>query len=159
MIDFLKIDCIVGNANFTKDYSDLIDSHSFVARFNTLKNLGSLRGNKTDIIFINSCTNQGLQEVIGHELSVHTSPLGREKCNCKNSLPILDIGLDRVSVGTRVLHYLDEKASSLSIFGFNWREEPKSHYSNYVGYGPHDWKKEKELCLKIIENNNWKLYE
>ena len=52
MIDLTKVDCLVGNGNFSQNYSELIDSHFCVARINTLDGLGLDRGSKTDVLFL-----------------------------------------------------------------------------------------------------------
>lgn len=162
MIDLTKVDCLVGNGNFSQNYSELIDSHSCVARINTLDGLGLDRGSKTDILFLSGCSNQALNPMVNNfSPTVHVSPKGRKECICDKKLHldyIDSIKTDRISSGTRIINYLDGKAEKLSLFGFNWRKDPASFYHGYVGYGPHDWYSEMVLCLEIIKRNNWSLY-
>jgi hypothetical protein len=162
MIDLTKIDCLIGNGNFSQDYSELIDSHSCIARINTLDGLGLDRGNKTDILFLNSCRNKTLKPTVNDfNSTIHVSPKDRKECICDKKLrldPIPFIKTDRISSGTRIINYLNGKVQKLSLFGFNWRQDPISFYHPYTGYGPHDWEKEKELCLKIINENSWIIY-
>lgn len=159
MIDLENIDCLIGNANFSKDYSTLINSFKCVARINTLDGLGGVRGSRIDILFISSCTNKSIRSK-NFKSIIHVSPMGRENCTCPHRLDLTPINIEtnRISSGTRIIHYLDSKVTNLSLFGFNWREEPKSFYHSYTGYGPHDWAAEKDLCLSIIKRNNWRLY-
>lgn len=162
MIDITKVDCLVGNGNFFQDYSELIDSHSCIARINTLDGLGFDRGSNTDILFLSSCSNNTLDPKVNKFYpTVHVSPKHRSQCICNEKLhldPIQSIRTDRISSGTRIINYLDGKVDNLSLFGFNWRKDPTSFYNNYVGAGPHDWYNEMVLCLEIIKKNNWSLY-
>ena len=79
MIDLTKVDCLVGNGNFSQDYSEVIDSHSYVARINTLDGLGLDRGSKTDILFLSGCSNQALNPVVNNLAQQFTYRLWAEK--------------------------------------------------------------------------------
>lgn len=161
-MNLADIDCLVGNGNFSQDYSSLIDSHTCVARINTLDGLGSDRGSKTDILFLSSCSNKTLNpEVNSFTPTVHVSPLARKECICDKELPlepIASIKTSRISSGTRIIKYLDGRVENLSLFGFNWRKDPTSFYHSYKGNGPHDWYSEMVLCIEIIKKNKWNLY-
>lgn len=72
---------------------------------------------------------------------------------------------NKPSNGARILYLLDHmEIKDVHIYGFDWKETPSlaEKYMNKPQSTPesehHDYKKEKDFCLELIEINNWKLH-
>lgn len=68
---------------------------------------------------------------------------------------------NRPSTGLTALWYLDNLNIDCNIYGFDWKET-KTYYNSdreeTIGNKPHNYDVEKQLCLELIEKNNWTIY-
>lgn len=65
------------------------------------------------------------------------------------------------SNGCRVLHLLDTlNIPDVHVYGFDWKETPTMIVKDRISTPDnehHDYAREKEFCLELIEKNNWSL--
>lgn len=176
-----KTIAIVGNAKklLDKTYGTHIDSHEIVIRINkgfTLANIKykNTHGCKTDLVMVNLIRTIKCFPKYG---KIPYSIIQTSQCNpsgpfannvefsLRNSMMkfLLDEMLPaKATTGLRVLHVISLlKPKSVSVFGFDWKQESPSFYGSSDNWSTegHDFLKEKEYCINNYSHrNNWTFY-
>lgn len=152
---------VVGNASSLKEkkLGEEIDSLPTI-RFNWIELDKAVTGARKDIV----CTNfpgklkQQYKYLIAdrsyHGIDTYVYPVEIRKDLSKR------IGM-KPSNGCRVLYLLDQfRIQNVNVYGFDWKETPTMIVKQRISTPEnehHDYKKEKEFCLELIEKNKWTL--
>lgn len=145
---------VVGNAEsiFNKKNGEVIDSADQIIRFNggVIVDPHS-QGTKTTILAY-SMYKEKIKEFgkVEHWV-VHKFPEKQHLTNIIGAKP---------SNGLIVLERLKNKYSDCKVrlFGFDWKQTP-TWYRNIPGVPEHhNYSKEKEYCIQLINNLQWELY-
>lgn len=155
---------LIGNAQslFNKRLGDEIDSYDKVYRINRgCKIIDSKhQGNKLDFAFMSV---PKIFKDIVPSITVpimHVSRFSRPTTECEVSyMPMSSIDScrklldhDRPSCGMMVVNWLlNTSKDVIHLYGFDFKATP-SFYSKHVG--PHDFEKEKQLILKLSNENS-----
>lgn len=163
---------VVGNAEslLSRDYASLIDSLPTL-RFNYI-DLKPAHGSRWDYL----ATSQIKLVQKYTDPKWHTVLYTRwRKADDKNfanlKYPVEEVPtslmneinkkIKRPSTGLTALMYLDTLNIKCNIFGFDWKKTP-SFYQDAAtekkANTPHNYQREEELALNLIEKNNWNLY-
>jgi len=150
-----KIISVVGNAEslFNKTNGDIIDNAEIIIRFNggIIKN-PKAQGKRTTVLAFSMWT-KNLRDFgpVKYWQVKHY----KERLYLKNLLKA------KPSNGIVVLERLknEYKNYKVNIFGFDWKATP-TWYRLEHRHRPehHDYILEKEYCMKMINELNWKLY-
>ena len=162
---FLEGVSVVGNAESIfqkKPIGNEIDSRPTV-RFNWITLNSEYTGSRKDCI----CTNvpnkvkdTEYQILIGTTYDTRFDHFNYPKILLE---PLLQKLGKKPSNGIRILYLLDYmKIKDVHVYGFDWKKtgslsERKGEKTRPENES-HDYKKEKDLSLELIERNNWKLY-
>lgn len=159
---------IIGNAKslFDKRYGPIIDSYNIICRINNGCSIiePQSQGLNTNFAFFNSAARHyNLIHKLNKSIQIfHVSNKNRHKNkNIKLSINYVPIEsnkeiaklakTDKPSSGLMIIHYMmNFSPKKLSLFGFDFKKTP-SYYTN--NKGPHDFLKEKEYVLNLINNN------
>lgn len=165
---------VVGNAQslFSKDFGHLIDKHPTL-RFNYIDSLSQQQGTRWDFL---ACSQF-------HLIQRYTNPkwhtLLYTRWRLQDDAKILNLKgfkIESVSVelmnkihsvnkrpstGLSALFYLDQLGIKCNIFGFDWKET-KTYYNTEakekLDEGIHNYQSEREIVLRLIDENSWTLY-
>ena len=166
---------VVGNAEsmFNHTYGKLIDENPTI-RFNRADIINQeCQGSRWDYLVsseVNTFEKYNTQDPKFHTLifsptkQEFTYKLKKVKFRSKIFyLPLfqaqqLEIKLSAPpSTGLQILYFLDSiRNASVRIFGFDFKETPTFYETR--NKGKHDYQKEKELVMSLIDKNNWNYY-
>lgn len=144
---------VVGNAKsiFDNTYGLLIDSADLVIRFNRGAPVSKERqGKKTDILVF---SNPKFKSAFPGGLTYWWTKKFPERAYLEKALGATPsngtVSLERIKN-----NYPDDE---VRIFGFDWKVTGTFWRDEHV-FDKHDYTKEKEYCLRLIEKQGWTLY-
>jgi len=166
---------VIGNAEsiFTKEYGSLIDENPTI-RFNRADIIDEKsQGSRWDYLVsseVNTFEKYNMQEPKFHSLIFSPTKkslsykIKKVKFNTRMyNLPLFQtLELEKKlnappSTGLQILYFLNYlRNENVNIFGFDFKATPTFYEKR--NKGKHDYTKEKDLVMSLIEKNNWNFY-
>ena len=144
---------VVGNAKsvFNNKYGPLIDSADLVVRFNRGSPIDEdSQGKRTDILVF---SNPGSKTAFPTGLTYWNTVNFPERSHLKQ---LLDAPPSNGIIALEKIKN-DYPNDEVNIFGFDWKAT-ETFWRPDRPTTKHNYKNEKEYCLNLINENNWKLF-